>query len=109
MCRQTRCQQLCDHHHFLAHHHQQQESPVTPRRGRPPKGTKSSDLTHPSEIVMTTRPLPKRLEAVVGQANIHVCLTCLKRSDLDSDYLTHSAYLGPQTTKKKKKGGKSDE
>lgn len=100
-CRQTRCRQLCDDHHFLLHH---QESPVTPRRGRPPKGTKPLDLTHPLGIAMTTRPLPKRLEAVVGGSNIHVCLTCLKRSDLDTEYLTHPAYLGPQTTKKKKRG-----
>ncbi|KAI8076748.1 uncharacterized protein BX664DRAFT_318483 [Halteromyces radiatus] len=73
----------------------------TPRRGRPPKGTTSTDC-HLSlyQIAMTTRPLPKRLEAVVGYSNIHVCLTCLKRSDMDLDYLMHPAYIGPQTTRK---------
>ncbi|KAI9268909.1 hypothetical protein BDA99DRAFT_502967 [Phascolomyces articulosus] len=72
---------------------------MTPRRGRPPKGTKAIDKKGVEEgyiWAMTVRPLPKRLEAVVGQVNIKVCLTCLKRSDLDQEYLTHPAYIGPQ-------------
>ncbi|ORX54360.1 hypothetical protein DM01DRAFT_326585 [Hesseltinella vesiculosa] len=73
-----------------------------PRRGRPPKGTKGSEqhVSHP--ILMTTRPLPKRLAAVVGQSNLFVCLTCLKRSDVDLDYLGHPLYVGPQPIKRSK-------
>ncbi|KAI9494464.1 hypothetical protein BDB00DRAFT_818149 [Zychaea mexicana] len=72
---------------------------LTPRRGRPPKGTKAIDKKAVKEgyvWAMTVRPLPKRLEAVVGYANIKVCLTCLKRSDTDLEYLAHPAYVGPQ-------------
>ncbi|KAI8975309.1 hypothetical protein BDF20DRAFT_914257 [Mycotypha africana] len=47
-------------------------------------------------VELTVRPLPKRLEAVVGKSNIKVCLTCLKRSDMDPDYLKSSLYVGPQ-------------
>jgi hypothetical protein len=85
---------------------------ATPRRGRPPKGTKSSEYlfsTSPTEhpyypiVELSVRPLPKRLEAVVGKSNIKVCLTCLKRSDLDQDYIQDKAYIGPQHIYKKKK------
>lgn len=109
-----------------------------PRRGRPPKGSKSSEFvystspistfadedvvnsassssptTQPSSstihvpcypmVELTVRPLPKRLEAVVGRANIKVCLTCLKRSDMDPAYLQDAAYVGPQTLARRKK------
>lgn len=101
-----------------------------PRRGRPPKGSKSTEfvyLTPPvttsiaeealelptSNLItptpfypmveLTIRPLPKRLEAVVGKTNIKVCLTCLKRSDMDPVYLKDTAYIGPQTLLKRKK------
>ncbi|KAL0136569.1 hypothetical protein V8B55DRAFT_1296696, partial [Mucor lusitanicus] len=107
-----------------------------PRRGRPPKGSKSSEYvystspiptfadeevtdavssslpTQPSTstihvpcypmVQLTVRPLPKRLEAVVGKSNIKVCLTCLKRSDMDPAYLQDSAYVGPQTLARRK-------
>ncbi|KAI9321519.1 hypothetical protein BX666DRAFT_2118333 [Dichotomocladium elegans] len=66
---------------------------ATPRRGRPPKGSKASDLIVPA---LTIRPLPKRLEKVVGFKDICVCLTCLKRTDLDREYLSNPAYVGPQ-------------
>ena len=78
--------------------------PPTPRRGRPPKGTKAIDKKTAREghvWAMTVRPLPKRLEKVVGQSNIKVCLTCLKRSDLDHEYLVHPAYIGPQPQQRK--------
>ncbi|GAA5807638.1 hypothetical protein MFLAVUS_001008 [Mucor flavus] len=69
-----------------------------PRRGRPPKGSKAVEFeTVSSPIVeLTVRPLPKRLERVVGKSNIKVCLTCLKRSDTDPDYVTDKKYIGPQ-------------
>lgn len=54
-------------------------------------------------VELTVRPLPKRLEAVVGRSNIKVCLTCLKRSDMDPAYLRDAAYVGPQTLAKRKK------
>ncbi|KAI8371776.1 uncharacterized protein BYT42DRAFT_647549 [Radiomyces spectabilis] len=80
----------------------------TPRRGRPPKGTKTADKhlfglpgSTSSPLQMTVRPLPKRLEAVVGHKNIRVCLTCLKRTDADADYLAHPFYIAPQTGKRK--------
>ncbi|CAO3618105.1 unnamed protein product [Cunninghamella blakesleeana] len=76
-----------------------------PRRGRPPKGFKSNGVpinNQYSHITMTIRSLPKRLEPVVGKKNIFVCLTCLKRTDLDWDYLTSPLYIGPQSTKKRK-------
>ncbi|OBZ85353.1 hypothetical protein A0J61_06600 [Choanephora cucurbitarum] len=89
-----------------------------PRRGRPPKGSKptehmlsTSSVYHhelgqfPS-VELTVRSLPKRLESVVGKSNIKVCLTCLKRSDTDPDYLQNEFYLGPQhqpTNRKKEK------
>ncbi|CAO3611244.1 unnamed protein product [Cunninghamella echinulata] len=76
-----------------------------PRRGRPPKGFKSNGVPMDSQychITMTVRSLPKRLEPVVGKKNIFVCLTCLKRTDTDLDYLTNPLYIGPQTTKIKK-------
>ncbi|KAI8332563.1 hypothetical protein BC941DRAFT_473994 [Chlamydoabsidia padenii] len=101
------CHQLCDHHHYLLHHTMEGRNQIinTPRRGRPPKGTKPLERVYKTAqpFQMTIRPLPKRLEAVVGESNIYVCLTCLKRSDLDTDYLIHPAYVGPQSTKKKKK------
>ncbi|KAI8074420.1 hypothetical protein BC940DRAFT_315041 [Gongronella butleri] len=53
-----------------------------PRRGRPPKGMRAANRQlglH--DVIMTTRPLPRRLAAVVGLPNLYVCLTCLKRSD----------------------------
>ncbi|KAI8645198.1 hypothetical protein BD408DRAFT_441033 [Parasitella parasitica] len=100
-----------------------------PRRGRPPKGSKSSEFIYSTSplagfaddeaavepynanatlsfypvVELTVRPLPKRLETVVGKANIKVCLTCLKRSDMDPAYLQNSAYVGPQTLLKRKK------
>ncbi|GAN10675.1 hypothetical protein MAM1_0386c10220 [Mucor ambiguus] len=108
-----------------------------PRRGRPPKGSKSSEFVYstspipmfadevmadtgstssptqpPSSTILvpcypmvelTVRPLPKRLEAVVGKSNIKVCLTCLKRSDIDPAYLQDAAYVGPQTLARRKK------
>ncbi|KAI8378902.1 hypothetical protein BD560DRAFT_460156 [Blakeslea trispora] len=79
-----------------------------PRRGRPPKGSKSSEhllssLPHSTDelvqfpsVELTVRSLPKRLESVVGKSNIKVCLTCLKRSDTDPDYLKNEFYVGPQ-------------
>ncbi|KAI9269698.1 hypothetical protein EDC94DRAFT_556799 [Helicostylum pulchrum] len=69
-----------------------------PRRGRPPKGSKPVEFeTVSSPIVeLTVRPLPKRLERVVGKSNIKVCLTCLKRSDTDPDYVKDEKYIGPQ-------------
>lgn len=96
---------------------------TTPRRGRPPKGTKpidrkrlvtddasSSVLTGESSLYpgsllckMTIRPLPKRLEAVVGRKDIRVCLTCLKKSDADLEYLGHPAYRAPQVHGKMKR------
>ncbi|KAI7901156.1 uncharacterized protein BX663DRAFT_515135 [Cokeromyces recurvatus] len=90
---------------------------ATPRRGRPPKGSKATDFiysTSPSSaflptdscypiVELTVRPLPKRLEAVVGKSNIKVCLTCLKRSDLDPDYIHNEAYIGPQQLSKRRK------
>lgn len=87
-----------------------------PRRGRPPKGTRAIDLQTISMVrasssdvpaesnclpllsfpwKMTVRPLPKRLEDVVGCEHIRVCLTCLKRSDQDPEYLNHPRYIGP--------------
>jgi hypothetical protein len=81
--------------HFLASQTKKVAKTV-PRRGRPPKGSNKV-------VELTVRPLPKRLEAVVGKKNIKVCLTCLKRSDMDKDYVTHSLYVGPQQCQKKKK------
>lgn len=72
---------------------------TVPRRGRPPKGY-ISPTTKPTIVKLTVRPLPKRLEQVVGKSKIKVCLTCLKRSDVDPDYLRHHAYVGPQHVKK---------
>ncbi|KAG2231572.1 hypothetical protein INT48_002988 [Thamnidium elegans] len=69
-----------------------------PRRGRPPKGSKAVEFERVSYpiVELTVRPLPKRLERVVGKSNIKVCLTCLKRSDTDPDYVTNEKYVGPQ-------------
>lgn len=72
---------------------------TVPRRGRPPKGY-ISPTALPMIVKLTVRPLPKRLEKVVGKSNIKVCLTCLKRSDVDPDYVNHHAYIGPQHVKK---------
>lgn len=69
-----------------------------PRRGRPPKGSKSVEfetIQYPI-VELTVRPLPKRLENVVGKSSIKVCLTCLKRSDTDPEYITNEKYIGPQ-------------
>lgn len=82
---------------------------TVPRRGRPPKGSKLSELdefpvspvNYPI-VELTVRPLPKRLEKVVGKSNIKVCLTCLKRSDSDDDYINCELYIPPQQTHKKK-------
>ncbi|EPB83085.1 hypothetical protein HMPREF1544_10174 [Mucor circinelloides 1006PhL] len=109
-----------------------------PRRGRPPKGSKSSEFVYSTSpiaafadddmvdasmsslptshtsssaitvpcypmVELTVRPLPKRLEAVVGKSNIRVCLTCLKRSDMDPAYLQDAAYVGPQALARRKK------
>jgi hypothetical protein len=95
---------------------------TVPRRGRPPKGSKTTelyplspsiskdnnnggfDLSYPYPIVeLTVRPLPRRLEAVVGRSNVKVCLTCLKRSDTDPDYLKDRRYIGPQQMLKRTK------
>lgn len=90
-----------------------------PRRGRPPKGSKPSDVMDtritqypvmPSSspvkfypiVELTVRPLPKRLEKVVGKSNIKVCLTCLKRSDTDLEYVHSKLYIPPQQMHKKK-------
>ncbi|KAI8143164.1 hypothetical protein BJV82DRAFT_578885 [Fennellomyces sp. T-0311] len=89
----------CQHPKHLNYRQEATVAPPTPRRGRPPKGTKAIDRKTAKEghvWPMTVRPLPKRLEKVVGQSNIKVCLTCLKRSDLDKEYLAHPAYIGPQ-------------
>lgn len=67
------------------------QSTVIPRRGRPPKGSKAIDC---SEMAQLKR-LPKRLEPVVGVQDIHVCLTCLRRSDEDVDYNTNPNYIPP--------------
>lgn len=92
---------------------------TVPRRGRPPKGSKTSEflfstspiiskdidsfqLPHYPIVELTVRPLPRRLEAVVGRSNIKVCLTCLKRSDTDPDYLKDQHYIGPQHILKRK-------
>lgn len=88
---------------------------TVPRRGRPPKGSKTTEFllsTSPIDqgesyyypiVELSVRPLPKRLEAVVGKSNIKVCLTCLKRSDVDEEYVHHEAYIGPQQSHNKKK------
>jgi hypothetical protein len=96
---------------------------TVPRRGRPPKGSKTTEFQFPTSpilfkgsngssrfdlspypiVELTVRPLPKRLEAVVGKSNIKVCLTCLKRSDTDSDYLKDHRYVGPQQMLKRTK------
>lgn len=81
-----------------------------PRRGRPPKGSKPSELdtflispiNYPI-VELTVRPLPKRLEKVVGKSNIKVCLTCLKRSDTDIEYINCKLYIPPQQIHKKNK------
>lgn len=88
---------------------------TVPRRGRPPKGSKTTEFlfsTSPVDqgenqfypiVELSVRPLPKRLETVVGKSNIKVCLTCLKRSDVDEEYIHHEAYIGPQQSHHKKK------
>lgn len=119
----------CQHPKHLSYRseaptHQLSTTAATPRRGRPPKGTKptdkkqlnvdasssaqSTDSPHFDllQCKMTIRPLPKRLEAVVGQKDIRVCLTCLKKSDVDLDYLNHPAYRAPQTHRKMKSQAK---
>lgn len=82
---------------------------TVPRRGRPPKGSKPSELdetlalpVHYPIVELTVRPLPKRLERVVGKSNIKVCLTCLKRSDTDEEYINCNLYIPPQQIHKKK-------
>ncbi|KAI9015764.1 hypothetical protein CLU79DRAFT_837881 [Phycomyces nitens] len=87
----------CQHpkHAYYRIHGLHPHPPSTPRRGRPPKGVASV----PSQHIMTVRPLPKRLEQVVGESNIKVCLTCLKRSDLDQEYISNPLYIGPQQLK----------
>lgn len=82
---------------------------TVPRRGRPPKGSKPSEVdefpvspvNYPI-VELTVRPLPKRLERVVGKSNIKVCLTCLKRSDTDEEYINSNLYIPPQQIHKKK-------
>lgn len=88
---------------------------TVPRRGRPPKGSKTTEFLFSTSPVnqgenqfypiveLSVRPLPKRLEPVVGKSNIKVCLTCLKRSDVDEEYIHHEAYIGPQQSHHKKK------
>ncbi|KAG2183346.1 hypothetical protein INT43_006351 [Umbelopsis isabellina] len=66
-------------------------STVTPRRGRPPKGSKCSDIFETAQL----KRLPKRLESVVGRQEIYVCLTCLRRSDEDIEYVTSPNYTPP--------------
>lgn len=67
------------------------QSTMTPRRGRPPKGSKPTDC---SELAQLKR-LPKRLESVVGVSEIYVCLTCLRRTDDDVEYNTSPKYIPP--------------
>ncbi|KAJ8661282.1 hypothetical protein O0I10_003032 [Lichtheimia ornata] len=86
----------CEHPKHVLYRQEPFTLGATPRRGRPPKGTKASDLVCPP---LTVRPLPRRLEMVVGKKNICVCLTCLKRTDLDTEYIVHPAYIGPQQKK----------
>lgn len=86
----------CEHPKHFLYRQEPFTLGATPRRGRPPKGTKASDIVCPP---LTVRPLPRRLEMVVGKKNICVCLTCLKRTDLDAEYLVHPAYIGPQQKK----------
>lgn len=81
-----------------------------PRRGRPPKGSKPMNQSESAKekqnyrlVALTVRPLPKRLEPVVGKSNIKVCLTCLKKSDTDPEYLSSKNYVGPQPVFKRRK------
>lgn len=102
----------CQHPKHMFYRQEQHESSDnaianTPRRGRPPKGTKAIEkkqwmdaFCQPVAWAMTVRPLPRRLENVVGLKDIRVCLTCLKRSDTDPQYLKHPAYVAPQSLKR---------
>ncbi|KAI8972990.1 hypothetical protein BDB01DRAFT_854217 [Pilobolus umbonatus] len=96
----------CEHPKHILYRQEQYLLPhaqSAPRRGRPPKGSKSIDMDTPI-VELTVRPLPKRLEAVVGKANIKVCLTCLKRTDIDHEYIHSHLYIKPQhNTKRRKK------
>lgn len=77
-----------------------------PRRGRPPKGSKPGDTKQKNGyrmVALTVRSLPKRLEAVVGRSNIKVCLTCLKKSDMDPEYLASESYIAPQQLLRRQK------
>lgn len=76
---------------------------TVPRRGRPPKGSKIKEKHDYRLVALTVRPLPKRLEAVVGKRQIRVCLTCLKKSDADPEYLSSKNYIGPQPVLKRRK------
>ncbi|KAI9276635.1 hypothetical protein BC943DRAFT_364302 [Umbelopsis sp. AD052] len=67
------------------------QSTVVPRRGRPPKGSKPTDITETAQL----KRLPKRLEPVVGIQDAHVCLTCLRRSDDDFEYHMNPDYVPP--------------
>jgi hypothetical protein len=71
---------------------------VTPRRGRPPKGSKAMDFSETAQL----KRLPKRLEPVVGVQDIHVCLTCLRRSDDDIEYNTNPIYIPPTCGRRKR-------
>ncbi|KAI9268795.1 hypothetical protein BY458DRAFT_511077 [Sporodiniella umbellata] len=80
---------------------------TVPRRGRPPKGSKDTDINDESNsynlVTLTVRPLPKRLEPVVGKKHIKVCLTCLKKSDIDPEYVSDVNYIAPQPVFKRRK------
>ncbi|CAO3675142.1 unnamed protein product [Umbelopsis ramanniana] len=67
------------------------QSTVVPRRGRPPKGSKPTDVTETAQL----KRLPKRLEPVVGVQDAHVCLTCLRRTDDDFEYHMNPDYVPP--------------
>ncbi|KAH8551521.1 hypothetical protein BGW37DRAFT_410953, partial [Umbelopsis sp. PMI_123] len=83
----------CEHpkHQIYAALVNASQSTAIPRRGRPPKGSKSTDLTEMAQL----KRLPKRLEPVVGIQDAHVCLTCLRHSDDDCEYHMNPNYIPP--------------
>ncbi|KAF7725819.1 hypothetical protein EC973_009242 [Apophysomyces ossiformis] len=97
---------ICKHPKHTVYRQLPTKQLSTPRRGRPPKGTKAAELhlsKTPLTLEMTVRPLPKRLEPVVGQKDIRVCLTCLKRTDMDPAYTSHPFYVKPQAAKQRRR------
>ncbi|RUS17706.1 hypothetical protein BC938DRAFT_476181 [Jimgerdemannia flammicorona] len=78
---------------------------TVPRRGRPPKGSKPTEMIDGKQYVPPQNlvPCPKRLMDVLGLVDGNrICNTCKRRSDLDEEYLSDPRYTAPKRMKDKR-------